>query len=182
MTETKKRVGWQQVAVEKVYENPWIEVSHHDVITPAGTKGIYGVVHFKGRAVGVIPIDSEGNTWLVRQSRYTLNTYTWEIPEGGAPEGEDTLTAAKRELEEEAGLKARKWRELITIHQSNSVSDEIGIVYVAEDLYPGQQSLEETEDIELKKLPLTEAIQMVKDGVITDSMSVAGLLRLALDM
>lgn len=172
--------GWQQVAVEVVYENPWIEVSHHDVITPKGTAGIYGVVHFKGRAVGVIPIDSEGNTWLVKQSRYTLDMFTWEIPEGGAATGEDTLEAAKRELEEETGLKARKWRELITIHQSNSVSDEVGIVYVAEDLHPGEQSLEDTEDIEVKKLPLTEAIQMVKDGIITDSMSVAGLLRLAL--
>src|SRR5690606_27945083 len=112
-----------------------------NVITPGGTEGIYGVVHFKGRAVGVIPIDDEGNTWLVRQSRYTLEMYTWEIPEGGAPEGEDLVIAAQRELEEEAGLKARKWRELLTIHQSNSVSDEVGTVFVAEDLYPGQQSL-----------------------------------------
>lgn len=182
MSEDEKVGGWRRLSSEKIYENPWIEVSHHEVLTPTGTAGIYGVVHFKGRAVGIIPIDDEGNTWLVKQSRYTLNTYTWEIPEGGAPAGEDTLDAAKRELEEEVGLKARHWRELLTIHQSNSVSDEVGIVYVAEGLSPGQQQLEETEDIEVRKLPLTEAIQMVKDGIITDSMSVAGLLRLALDL
>jgi len=177
-----KRVGnWQQLSSENVYENPWIKISHEEVITPAGTPGIYGVVHFKNRAVGIVPIDEEGNTWLVRQSRYTLDCFTWEIPEGGAPYGEEMLAAAQRELEEETGLCAAHWEELMTIHQSNSVSDEVGRVFVATQLSSGRQQLELTEDITVKKLPLIEAVNMVKSGDITDAMSVAALLRLALD-
>ncbi len=177
----KKIGGWQQLSVKDVYENPWIKVSHEEVLTPAGTAGIYGVVHFKNRAVGVIPIDEQGNTWLVKQSRYTLDCFTWEIPEGGAPYGEDMLEAAKRELEEETGLQAENWQELMTLHQSNSVSDEVAKIFVARELTLGVQQLEDTEDIELEKMPLQKAVQMVLNGDITDALSVAGLLRLALD-
>lgn len=173
--------GWKQKSTEVMYENPWIEVTHQEVVRPNGSEGIYGVVHFKGTAVGVLPIDEEGNTWLVRQSRYTLNAYTWEIPEGGAKEGEDPKVTAGRELEEEIGICARNIRELMRMHLSNSVTDELAVVYIAEDLYPGTQQLEVTEDIEFKKLPLQEAVEMVKRGEITDAISVAALLRVALD-
>ncbi|ACR12461.1 nudix hydroxylase [Teredinibacter turnerae T7901] len=172
--------GWKQLSVTDIYENPWIKVTHEEVLTPKGTPGIYGVVHFKNRAVGVIPIDADGNTWLVRQSRYTLDCYTWEIPEGGAPEGEDMLEAAQRELEEETGLLADGWQELMTLHQSNSVSDEVGKIYVATDLRQGTQQLEDSEDIVVKKFSLAEAVTMVENGEITDAMSVAGLLRVAI--
>ena len=185
MTETlpvAKVGGWQTKTSSVVYENPWIKVSHDDVITPKNTDGIYGVVHFKNTATGVVPIDNEGNTWLVKQSRYTLNQYTWEIPEGGCPQGENPLDAAKRELEEEVGLQARDWQSLMTLHLSNSVTDEVCQVFVARDLFPGQQQLEATEDIEVKKLPLAAAIDMVKRGEITDVISVAALLRIALDL
>lgn len=173
--------GWKTKTSQSVYENPWIQVSHHEVITPAGTDGIYGVVHFKNIAIGVLPIDAEGNTWLVKQSRYALNQYTWEIPEGGCPEGESPLAAAQRELEEEVGLQARDWQQLMTMHLSNSVTDESSIIFVARDLFAGTQQLEATEDIEVKKLPLREAIDMVKRGEITDAISVAALLRAAVD-
>jgi 8-oxo-dGTP pyrophosphatase MutT (NUDIX family) len=171
--------GWRRISKEDVYENPWIRVSHEKVITPGGTEGIYGVVHFKNHAVGVIPIDAEGNTWLVRQSRYTLDRQTWEIPEGGAPLGSNLLASAKRELEEETGLRARNWRHLLTVHLSNSVTDEEATVFAATDLYAGEQQLEASEDIVLRKLPLEEAIDMALSGEITDVLSVAGLLRLA---
>lgn len=173
--------GWKTKASQVVYENPWIQVSHEEVVTPKGTDGIYGVVHFKNTAIGVLPIDEEGNTWLVKQSRYTLNQYTWEIPEGGCPEGENPLDAAKRELEEEVGLCANHWQELMQLHLSNSVSDELCIVYVARDLFAGQQQLEDSEDIEFAKVPLREAITRVKYGEITDAISVAALLRIALE-
>ena len=174
--------GWVQLNDHVVYDNPWIRIHHQDVQRPNGSKGIYGVVHFKNRAVGIIPLDDEGNTWLVRQTRYALNMSTWEIPEGGAPLHESTLNAAKRELEEEVGLKADTWHELMALHTTNSVSDEEGIIYVARNLHLGVQQLEDTEDIEVRKLPLTEAIDMVKNGDITDAISVAGLLRLAIDL
>lgn len=173
--------GWKRLSKEQVYENPWISVSHEKVITPGETEGIYGVVHFKNHAVGVVPIDDDGNTWLVRQSRYTLDRKTWEIPEGGAAVGSDLLAAAKRELEEETGLRARNWRPLLSLHLSNSVTDEEATVFTATELYAGEQALEASEDIVVKKLPLEEAIAMVLAGDITDALSVAGLLRVALD-
>ena len=172
--------GWKTKTSRVVYENPWIKVSHEEVLTPKGTDGIYGVVHFKNTAIGVLPLDDEGNTWLVKQSRYSLNQYTWEIPEGGCPQGEEPLNAAKRELEEEVGLQAHSWEELMTLHLSDSVTDEFCVIFVARDLFPGTQQLESTEDIEFKKLPLTEAVEMVKSGEITDAISVAALLRVAL--
>lgn len=174
-----KPSGWRRVSKTTVYENPWIRVSHEEVITPGGSDGIYGVVHFKNHAVGIIPVDAEGNTWLVRQSRYTLNRQTWEIPEGGAALGSDLLATAKRELEEETGWRARNWRPLLHMHLSNSVTDEEATVFTATDLYPGEQALEDSEDIELRKLPLEQAIAMALAGEITDAVSVAGLLRLA---
>lgn len=174
--------GWKRLSQTTAYENPWIKVTHEKVLTPNGSEGIYGLVHFKNRAVGVIAIDEDNYTWLVKQSRYALNSFTWEIPEGGAASDEDLLAAAQRELEEETGLRAEHWQQLMVIHQSNSVSDEDGTIFVARGISMGQQALEDTEDIEVKKLPLREAIAMVKRGEITDSMSVAGLLRLALDL
>ena len=174
--------GWKTKTSTVVYENPWIKVSHEEVLTPKGTDGIYGVVHFKNTAIGILPIDDEGNTWLVKQSRYSLNQYTWEIPEGGCPHGEEPLDAAKRELEEEVGLKARHWEQLMTLHLSDSVTDEFCVIFVARDLFPGTQQLEASEDIEYKKLPLIDAIEMVKSGEITDAISVAALLRVALTL
>src|SRR5690606_33061594 len=97
---------WKTVSSKPAYENPWIRVEHHDVITPGGGPGIYGVVKFKNKAIGIIPVDDEGFVYLVGQYRYTLGEYSWEIPEGGGPLDEDPLEAAKRELKEETGLVA----------------------------------------------------------------------------
>lgn len=171
--------GWKRISQDVVYENPWIKVTHEEVLTPKNTPGIYGVVHFKNQAVGVVPIDNEGNTWLVKQSRYTLDMETWEIPEGGSPLSENPLTTAQRELEEETGLLANQWQEVMTLHHSNSVTDEVGFVFLAKDLRQGEQCLEHSEDIEVKKLPFGEALEMVYRGEITDAMSVAALLRVA---
>src|SRR5690606_2752275 len=121
--------GWQRLSSELVYENPWIQVFHQDVLTPSGSEGIYGLVHVRGTAVGVVPLDEDHNTWLVRQSRYTLDHHTWEIPEGGAAAGEDPLICAARELEEEVGLKAENFRELLRLHTSNSITDESAVIY-----------------------------------------------------
>jgi 8-oxo-dGTP pyrophosphatase MutT (NUDIX family) len=169
---------WKLIDSKIQYNNQWIRVEEHDVINPNGGEGIYGKVHFKNVAVGVIPIDENGNTWLVGQYRYPLDEYSWEIPEGGCPIGEKELDAAKRELKEETGLIAQKWDELLRIHTSNSVSDERGVVFLAKDLFQGKTEFEETEDLKIRKLPLKEAIQMVMDGKITDSISIAALLKL----
>ncbi|MCS6973985.1 MAG: NUDIX hydrolase [Cyclobacteriaceae bacterium] len=171
---------WTTLSSRSVYSNKWIEVTEHEVINPSGGKGIYGKVHFKNKAIGVIPLDEHGNTWLVGQFRYTLNTYSWEIPEGGGPLHIDPLLSAQRELEEETGLHAGKWTELMRLHTSNSVTDEEAIIYVAEQLSEGKSNPEETEgDLVVKKLPFAEALAMVMRGEITDAMSVAALLKLA---
>lgn len=170
---------WITHSTKVVYDNPWIQVTESDVTNPNGGSGIYGVVHFKNRAIGVVPVDEENHTWLVGQYRYTLDSYEWEIPEGGCPENESPLEAAKRELLEETGLTARHYETLLdNIALSNSVSDERATVFVATGLQEGSANPEETEDLRLRRLPLTEAIEMVKRGAITDSVSVIALLML----
>jgi 8-oxo-dGTP pyrophosphatase MutT (NUDIX family) len=171
---------WTTLSGEVKYDNRWINVTEYQVINPAGGKGIYGKIHFKNKGIGIIPLDDEGNTWLVGQYRYTLDEFQWEIPEGGGPLDEFPLLAAQRELKEETGITAKKWTTLLRMNPSNSVSDEESIVYVAEDLTFGQNLLEETEaDLKVWKLPLQEAIDMVMRGHIRDSMSMIGLLMLA---
>lgn len=169
---------WQRLDQQPIYANAWISVTHENVITPAGTPGIYGVVHFKSRAIGIIPIDAEGYTWLVRQFRYTLNQHLWEIPMGGGALNEDPLPAAQRELREETGMSATQWQEIMRLHISKSVTDEEGVVFVARGLSSGAQQLETTEaDLEVLRLPLSEAIQWVMEGKITDVVSCAALLK-----
>jgi 8-oxo-dGTP pyrophosphatase MutT (NUDIX family) len=170
---------WKTKTSKLIYENPWIKVEEHEVINPAGNDGIYGTVHFKNCAMAIIPVDEEGNTWLIGQYRYALNEYSWEIPMGGGPIGIDFLESAKRELKEETGLTAYKWTELLLIHTSNSVTDEVGIVYLAEQLTQGETAFEDTEILQIRKLPLKEAVAMAMKGEITDSISLAGIFKAA---
>lgn len=175
-----ERNPWRTNRRRVAYENPWIRVEHHEVINPAGGEGIYGLVRYQNHAVGVVPIDVDGNTFLVGQYRYALDRYSWEIPEGGCPIGTDPLETAKRELREETGLEAARWDRLMEFHLSNSVSDEWGVAYLAEELIQKTALPEETEELRLRKLPLSEAIAMTLDGRITDALSIMALQRLAL--
>jgi 8-oxo-dGTP pyrophosphatase MutT (NUDIX family) len=168
---------WQVLGTRPIYENPWIAVREDSVITPAGEPGIYGVVHYKNLALGAIPIDEEGYTYLVGQYRYPLGIYSWEIPEGGGKLGEDPLAEIQRELAEETGLQAHYWKPLLRMHLSNSVSDEEARVFLAWGLRQGTPQPESTESLRVWRLPLWEAIERVHAGEITDSLSVAGLLR-----
>ena len=168
---------WQTLSSKPVYENPWISVREDQVINPGGGKGIYGVVHFKNKAIGIIPVDAAGNTYLIGQYRYALNEYSWEIPMGGGPVGIDVLESAQRELKEETGFTARRWTNIARLHTSNSVTDEEGFVFLAEDLVAGETEFEDTEDLIIRKVTLDVAVRMVLDNEITDSISVAGLLK-----
>ncbi|HSC39477.1 MAG TPA: NUDIX hydrolase [Chitinophagaceae bacterium] len=171
---------WQIKGEQVKYDNPWIQVTHYDVVNPSGGNGIYGKVHFKGKAIGVLPLDEALNTWLVGQYRFPLNQYSWEIPEGGGPLGTDPLASAKRELLEETGLVAAQWSLLFEMHLSNSVSDEHGLVYLARQLEQYEAEPEETEQLVVKKMPFEAAYRMVEDGTITDSLSVAAILKVKL--
>lgn len=168
---------WQTLRTEVKYQNPWISVREDQVVNPGGGRGIYGVVSMRNKALGIVPVDDEGNTWLVGQYRYALNEYSWEIPMGGGLVELDILESAQRELQEETGLTAARWTRIARLHTSNSVTDEEGFVFLAEELTPGPVAPEETEDLRLWKLPLAEAVQLVMDDRITDGVSVAGLLK-----
>lgn len=182
MSDGKRTNPWLTRAIRPVYDNAWIRLEEHQVTNPAGNPGMYGKVCFKTRAVGIIPLDEQGNTWLVGQHRYTLDAWSWEIPMGGSPMGEDCEQTARRELQEETGLRAGDITQILHLHTSNSITDEQAYVYLARQLQSGHTDFEDTEDIEVKKLPVSEAIAMAQDGRITDAISVAGLLHLALNL
>ncbi len=168
--------NWQTLSSKIHYDNPWIRVTEHQVINPSGNQGIYGKVHFKNLAVGIIPIDEHGNIYLVGQFRYTLGQYSIEIPEGGSLSTQLPLDAAKRELKEETGISAGSWEHILTMHLSNSVTDEKAILYLATDLKFGDPSPEDTEKLDQICIPLDKALEMVMKHEITDSMSVSGIL------
>ncbi|CAN5302748.1 hypothetical protein BH10BAC4_BH10BAC4_25010 [soil metagenome] len=177
------KTSWQTVSSAVKYDNAWINVTEYQVINPGGKPGVYGKVHFKNKAIGIIALDDQKNTWLVGQHRYPLNEWSWEIPEGGGPIGGDVLASAKRELKEETGLTASRWTQIIRTHLSNSVSDEEGFIFLAEGLTEGKIELEDSEaDMKVWKLPFAEALEMVLNGKITDSLSVMGVLRVARTM
>jgi len=179
MTENHKN-PWKILREKPVYENPWMKVTEYDVINPKGGQGIYGKVHFKNIGTGIVVLDDQLNTFLVGQYRFTLQQYSWEIPEGGGLIGVDALETAKRELLEETGLVARKWTKLLDMHLTNSIADEFGVMFLAQELEQHHPEPDETEDLVVKKLPFEEAYQMVEKGIITDSMAVAAILKVKL--
>lgn len=168
---------WTCLQKQVAYDNPWITVEHHDVLNPSGNPGIYGKVCFKNLAIGIIPIDDKGYTWLVGQFRYTLNAYSWEIPEGGGNMHIPPEESARRELIEECGLKTDSLTEIMRMHLSNSVTDELAIIYVAKQLTLTQAEPEDSEQLQIRYLPFEEAYQMTLRGEITDAMSVGGILK-----
>jgi len=171
---------WQVIDELKIYDNNWITVTHYNVINPSGNKGIYGKVHMKNYATGVVPLDEEMNTYLVGQYRFALNEYSWEIPEGGAPLDDEPLASAQRELLEEAGLKAKNWLMIQEMTLSNSVTDERCFIFLARELSEHTSAPEETEQLAVKKIPFEEVYKMISDGEITDAVTVAAVLKVKL--
>jgi len=168
---------WKKITSEVKYENPWIKIVEDKVKNPAGNDGIYGVVHFKTNAIAIIPLDESNNTWIVGQYRYPLNSYEWEVPEGGCPLGTSPVDTAKRELIEEVGLQAEHMELILEMQLSNSTTDEISYTYIARGLtYIGEHP-EEEEQLMIKKLPFEEVYQMVMRGEIRDALSVASILK-----
>lgn len=174
-------MSWKRLSSRMIWENAWFAVVEDRVISPTGSEHDYGHVRFKMKAVAVVPLDADGNTWLVGQDRYTLGEYSWEVPMGGSHAGEEPLVTARRELREETGLTAGRFTPLMRLHTSNSVTDEEGFVFVAEQLDAGEPDFDEMEKLAIRKLPLGDAVAMVRRGEITDGISVAALLRVALD-
>ena len=172
---------WQRVGRRVAYQNPWLTVWHDDVIRPDGAPGIYGVVHFANRAIGILALDEEDRVLLVGQHRYPLDTYSWEIPEGGGGPDESPLEAARRELAEETGFRATSWRELGRAALSNSVTDELAVFFIATELRAGAAAPEGTEALQTRWVPFDEAVAMTLDGRIDDALSILAIQREALD-
>lgn len=172
---------WRRTSRRLAYANAWIEVFHDEVVRPDGEPGVYGVVRPRTFAVGVVALDDAERVLLVGQYRYTLDRYSWEIPEGGVALGDDPLEGAQRELAEETGVRASSWRELLRFSLSNSTTDETGVLYLATGLAPGAPHPDPTEELAVRWVALDEALAQVKAGTLFDSMTQMGLLRLALD-
>lgn len=178
MNESKN--PWTELSRATMYENEWIRVEHHEVLRPSGGPGVYGTVHFKNQAIGVVPIDKHGNVILVGQYRFPLQAYSWEIPEGGGPQTVPALESAQRELREECGLAAKHWLRILEMDLSNSVSDERSTAFLAWELSESPAQPEETEKLQVARMPFWGAVDRAKRGGIRDAISVAALLRVAL--
>jgi 8-oxo-dGTP pyrophosphatase MutT (NUDIX family) len=168
---------WKIHTSEQKYDNPWISVTEHSVTTPGGEPGIYGVVHFKNYAIAVLPIDDDGNAYLVGQYRFATQEYSWEVPEGGGKMDQSPLESAMRELKEETGLEAEQWSMIHELHLSNSATDERGFVFVAKKLKQGKSEPEDTEDLKVEKIPFEELYQRVMRGEYRDALTIVAVLK-----
>ncbi len=166
---------WRRRSRDVAYSNPWIEVFHDEVDRPDGSPGIYGVVHFRFSAVGIVAVADDGRLLLVGQHRYAIDDYSWELPEGGVVEGESLLEGARRELREETGFGATDWRQLCRISVSNSVTDELGAIFVATGLQAGLATPDATEELALRWATLDEVLAEIAAGDIHDLITIAGV-------
>jgi 8-oxo-dGTP pyrophosphatase MutT (NUDIX family) len=174
------RNPWKTISTRVTYENAWIRVREDQVIRPDGGAGIYGVIEIRP-SVAVVAIDERDRVALVGQWRYSLNRYSWEVPRGGSHPGEtNMLEVAKRELAEEAGLRAEHWRELGPVDVCNGVADDVQTLFWARGLRSTEQRLDPEEDITVEWRPFEEAVRMAMDGRITEVCSIAALLRVAM--
>lgn len=170
--EEKTNGPWRVKSEREVFDNPWINICDHEVVHPDGSPGQYGVVRFKNLAIGVLPIDANGYVPLVGQHRFPHNSYSWELPEGGGPLDIAPLEAAKRELAEETGLKARSWAPLSSFDISNSVTDEKAVCFLAWDLEEGEASPDPSEALTIKRVSFKTLLEMVMSGEIRDSLTI----------
>jgi len=176
-----KNNPWTRVRATTVYENAWIRVEDHAVIDPGGQAGQYGKVCFKSQAIAILPLDDNGYTTLVGQYRYTIDEYSWELPMGGTDLNETPQQAGQRELREETGLIAGRWQQIMRVHTSNSVTDEIGYVFLATNLQRGPAAPESTEQLDIAHVPLSVARDRIFSGEITDALTIAAILRVTSD-
>ena len=170
---------WKRISTRLVYRNPWITVREDQVVSPTGVGGIYGVVEPRV-AVGVVALTEQNEVYLVGQYRYPTEVYSWEIPEGGAEDGEDPRVAAERELREETGIVASSWEVLgAEIHLSNCYTSERAYLFIARGLSEGISAPDETEVLKVRKLPFKDVLTMVERGEIYDGLTLIAILSVA---
>ncbi|HWE45659.1 MAG TPA: NUDIX hydrolase [Caulobacteraceae bacterium] len=169
--------AWTSDAGAVRFENPWLQLVEYAATAPTGHPAQFGVVRFKNRAVGVLPLHEDGTVVLVGQHRFPRANYSWEMPEGGAPFDEAPLDGARRELREEAGLDAAHWREALTMELSNSVTDEEAVCYLAWGLTSAAAAPDPTESLAIARVPFRALLAEAAAGRIQDALTVATAFR-----
>ena len=168
---------WRTLGSRTVYTNAWLRLREDTVIRPDGQPGIYGVVEMNP-SVGVVAVNDVNEIALVTQWRYTLGRISVEIPTGGSEASDPSmLAAAQRELREETGLSARSWRELGSVDNSNGVTNDVAHIFLATGLQAGAAAPDPAEQVVLSWLPFDRAVEHVLNGSITESVSVAAILK-----
>lgn len=165
---------------EVVYQGPLFSVRHDKLVEPGGRANERDVIRHNGSVV-ILAIDaskSKRDPWIVleRQYRHAANQFLWELPAGKLEPGEEPLAGAQRELAEETGYRAKKWRPLVEYYASPGFLGESMKVFLAEGLEPGETNLEEDENIELRLVKLSELLKMIEKGAILDGKTLTSVL------
>lgn len=168
-----KPPAWRSDGEETLFQNPWLRLTRHPATAPTGAAADYVVMRPKNVGTGVLPIHDDGTVVLVGQQRFALANYSWEMPEGGAPLDEDPFDGVRRELAEEAGLRAEHWRPALTMELSNSITDEIAMTWLAWGLSPAPTDPDPTEIITVVRVPFVDLLDEIGRGTIRDAMTVA---------
>ena len=168
---------WRSLGDSVLVDTPWMRVTRHPAIAPTGADADYVVVRPKNVGTGVLPLHDDGTVSLVGQHRFALMRYSWEMPEGGAPEGEDPFEAVKRELAEEAGLTAQHWRAALDLDLSNSITDERAMAWVAWGLSETETAPDETEVFLTARVPFRDLMAEIARGAVRDGLTVATAYR-----
>jgi ADP-ribose pyrophosphatase len=176
MSKRKPRV--KVIASRVVFRGPVFYVTSDLVIEPGGVKARRDTVRHQGSVV-VLALDEskpKPRVLLARQFRYPVGDYIWELPAGRIDHGESALAAAKRELMEETGYTARRWKRALFYYSSPGFLDETMAIYIARDLRPGQAQPEEDERISTRFFSLVDLVLSAEKGTMRDGKTIAGVL------
>lgn len=176
----KPNFSWKTLSSKIVYRDSRITVREDEIVRPDKTDGKYTVVESLGPSVFSLAITEKEEIYLIAQYRYTTGIYSWEVPSGSS-NYKDLLIMAKRELQEEAGIRAKKWEKISTFQSMKGICNEISNVFIARDLIETKDNEKLKEGIyEVKKVSFRDAFKMIKQGEISDDQSIAAIIQAAL--
>jgi 8-oxo-dGTP pyrophosphatase MutT (NUDIX family) len=167
---------WKTLNSKLVYQNQWLRIREDQVIRPDGNEGVYGVVELPA-SVAIVALNDLDEVLLVGQWRYTHGKFSWEIPTGSSEAGEPVLEAARRELREEGGVLAAEWVALGSIDNSNGVTTDVSHLFFATQLSATTRDEDPTEKLSVKWIPFSQAVENVMSSAMTESGTVAGILK-----